>query len=41
VGLKAFARRLNDPAAALQKEDACAAARLFERLLALLAKGGR
>ena len=39
-GLEAFARRLSDPAAALQKEDAFAATRLFERLLDLLVKGG-
>ena len=40
AGLEAFARRLNDPTAALQKEDAFVATRLFERLLDLLVKGG-
>ncbi|MEA2604963.1 MAG: hypothetical protein QOF89_5955 [Acidobacteriota bacterium] len=39
-GLEAFARRLSDPTAALQKADACEVIRLFERLLDLLMKGG-
>ncbi len=39
-GLEGFARRLSDPTAALQKEDACEVTWLFERLLDLLGKGG-
>jgi hypothetical protein len=39
-GLEAFARRLSDPTADLQKADACEVTRLFERLLDLLLKVG-